>query len=88
MKRWVGADEGRRQAGESSALKGKGRGEFTSLLILNLLSPGFPISANGSPSTQLEEGMATHSSILACRIPWTEKLGGLQSLGLQRVGYD
>ena len=33
----------------------------------------------------LEEGMATHSSILVSRIPWTEKLGGLQSLGLQRV---
>ena len=30
----------------------------------------------------LEEGMATHSSILAWRIPWTEKPGGLQSLGL------
>ena len=31
----------------------------------------------------LEEGMATHSSILAWRIPWTEKLGGLQSIGSQ-----
>ena len=30
---------------------------------------------------RLEEGMATHSSILAWRIPWTEKLGGLQSKG-------
>ena len=36
----------------------------------------------------LEEGMATHSSILAWRIPWTEKPGGLQSMGLQRVRYD
>ena len=36
----------------------------------------------------LEEGMATHSSILAWRIPWTEKAGGLQSMGLQRVGHD
>ena len=34
----------------------------------------------------LEKGMATHSSILAWRIPWTEEPGGLQSLGLQRVG--
>ena len=32
----------------------------------------------------LEEGMATHSSILAWRIPWTEELGGLQSTGSQR----
>ena len=31
----------------------------------------------------LEEGMATHSNILAGRIPWTEKPGGLQSTGLQ-----
>ena len=36
----------------------------------------------------LEEEMATHSSILAWRIPWTEKPGGLQSVGLQRVRHD
>ena len=36
----------------------------------------------------LEEELATHFSILACRIPWTEKPGGLQFLGLQRVGHD
>ena len=34
----------------------------------------------------LEKGMATHSSILAWRIPWTEEPGGLQSMGSQRVG--
>ena len=34
----------------------------------------------------LQEGMATHSSILAWRIPWTEEPGGLQSMELQRVG--
>ena len=36
----------------------------------------------------LEEGMATHSSILAWRIPWTEKPGRLQSIGSQRAGLD
>ena len=36
----------------------------------------------------LEKEMATHSSILAWRIPWTEELGGLQSTELQRVGND
>ena len=36
----------------------------------------------------LEEEMATHSSILAWRIPWTEEPGGLQSMGSQRVGHD
>ena len=35
-----------------------------------------------------EEGMATHSSVLAWRIPWTEKPVRLQSSGLQRVGHD
>ena len=35
-----------------------------------------------------EKEMATHSSILARRIPWTEEPGGLQSTGSQRVGYD
>ena len=36
----------------------------------------------------LEEGIATHSSILAWRILWTEEPGGLQSMGSQRVGHD
>ena len=36
----------------------------------------------------LEKGMATHSSILAWEIPWTEEPGGLQSMGSQRVGHD
>ena len=36
----------------------------------------------------LEKGMATHSSILAQRIAWTEEPGGLQSMGSQRVGHD
>ena len=36
----------------------------------------------------LEEGMATHSSILAWRIPWTEEPGRLPSMGLQRVKHD
>ena len=36
----------------------------------------------------LEEQMATHSSILAWEIPWTEEPGSLQSIDLQRVGHD
>ena len=35
-----------------------------------------------------EKEMVTHSSILAWRIPWTEKSGGIQSMGSQRVGHD
>ena len=36
----------------------------------------------------LEKEMAIHSSILAWEIPWTEAIGGLQSMGLQRIGHD
>ena len=36
----------------------------------------------------LEKGMAAHSSILACRIPWTEEPDGLQSMDSQRVGHN
>ena len=42
------------------------------------------LDGKGSP----EVGMATHSSILAWKIPWTEATDGLQSIGLQRVGHD
>ena len=41
-----------------------------------------------SQEDPLEKEMATHSSILAWRIPWMEEPGGLQSKGLQRVGHD
>ena len=40
------------------------------------------------PEDLLEKGMATHPSILAWRIPWTEEPGGLQSTALQRVRHD
>ena len=36
----------------------------------------------------LEKGMATHSSNLAWRVPWTEETDGLWSIGLQRVGHN
>ena len=36
----------------------------------------------------LEKEMATHSSILAWKIPWTEETAGLQSMASQRIGYD
>ena len=59
---------------------------------------GFPGGSDGKASAcnvgdlgwddPLEEGMATHSSILAWRIPWTEEPGGLQSIGSQRVRHD
>ena len=48
---------------------------------------GDPGSAPGWEDL-LEEGQATHSSILAWKIPWTEEPGGLWSLGLQRVRHN
>ena len=38
--------------------------------------------------TYIEKAMATHSSVLAWKIPWSEEPGGLQSMGSQRVGHD
>jgi len=41
-----------------------------------------------SQEDPLEKGMATHSSVLAWKISWTEELGQLQSMGSQRVGHN
>ena len=51
--------------------------------------PGGPVVKDSLPMQDpLEEGMATHSSVLAWRIPWTGEPSGLQSMGSQRVGHD
>ena len=78
-------------------------GTFTSHNLandtLNMSFPGGSDSKNPRAMQQtqvqslgqedpLEKGMATHSSSLAWRIPWTEEPGGLQSMGSQRVGLD
>ena len=69
------------------------------LLCMTILVSGFPGGSDSEESTynmgdlgsiprlgrSLEKGMATHSSILAWRIPWTEEPGRLQSTGSQRV---
>ena len=46
-----------------------------------------PVQSLGQEAP-LEEGMTTHSSILAWRVSWTEEPGGLESMQLQRVGHD
>ena len=68
------------------------------IIVRNLEFPGGLVVKN--PPAMLEtwvrsldwedplEGMATHSSILAWRIPWTEENGGLQSMGSQRVRHN
>ena len=70
--------------------------------MMAILSEGFPGDSDSQESAcsagdlgsvpgsenPLEKGVATHSSILAWRIPWTEEPSQLQSMGSQRVGYD
>ena len=54
------------------------------------IAMGFSESCLSSLSIQIDKitEMATHSSILAWKIPWREEPGGLQSMGSQRVGHD
>ena len=66
---------------------------------LTPVTPGMAQMVKNPPATQetwvwslgredpLEEGMATHYSILAWRIPWTEEVGRLQFMGSQRIGH-
>ena len=69
----------------------QGRASEVALVVKNLPASTRDIRNTSSvPASgrSLEEGMATHSSILAWRIPWTEDPGRLQSTGLQRVRHD
>ena len=55
-----------------------------------LMAKNLPVNAGDvkdllGQEDPLEEGMATHSCILAWKIPWTEELGGPHSIGLQRI---
>ena len=54
----------------------KGSIQEEDITIVNIYSP------------KMEKAMATHSSTLACKIPWTEEPGRLQSMGLLRVRHD
>ena len=63
------------------------------LFVLPNFALGFPGGSDSKDSTcnagyPLEKGMATHSTILALRIPWTEEPGGLQTMGSQGVRHD
>ena len=79
------------------AAEWEGRGTGSRFCFSQTLggSAGKDSACNGEDSgsipgleNPLEKGMATHSSILAGRIPWTEEPGGLQSTGSQRVRHD
>ena len=60
---------------------------FESLLSV-LLGTYSEVESQDQTANLSEKEMATHSSILAWRTPWTEEPGGLQSIGLQRLRHD
>ena len=68
-----------------SALEGYGRSSLVAQMVKCLPAMWETWVQSLGWEDPLEKGMATHSSILAYRIPRTEELGGLQSMGLQRV---
>ena len=57
-------------------------------MIAEAVSPSKSLTPPGLDPSILEKEMATHSSILAWKIPWMEEPGRLQSMGLQRVGHE
>ena len=65
----------------------KWRAFLVAQMVKNLLAMQKTRVRSLHQKDSLEEGMATHSSILAWRIPWTEEPGGLQSVGSQRVRH-
>ena len=97
---WVRA--GRMRARGSWHRESQARLKSLRFLSHILILVGFPGGSDGKESAcnagdvgsipglgrLLEKGMASHSNILVWRIPWTEELGGLQSMGLQRVRND
>ena len=64
------------------------RASLAALMVKNLPAMWETQVRSLGQEDPLEKGMATHSSILAWRIPWTEEPGGLQSMGLRRAGHD
>ena len=63
-------------------------GDYVTQLVKNLPAMRETCVQSLNWEDPLEKGKATHSSNLAWRIPWTGEPGGLQSMGLQRVGRD
>ena len=55
---------------------------------MHILRTTYKAVTNVKVNLKVEKAMASHSSTLAWQIPWTEEPGGLQSMGLRRVGHD
>ena len=67
---------------------GGNRGSLVVQIVKNLPAMQKTRVCSLGQEDSLEEGMATHSSILAWRIPWREEAGGLESVGSQRVRHN
>ena len=79
------------QISSTGSLNNQSRASQVALVVKNLPANAGDVREVGSiPGSGRSPGggMATHSSILAWRIPWTEEPGGLQSMGSQRVRHD
>ena len=63
-------------------------GEFRASLVVQMVKNLPALQEIWVQEDPLKKRTATHSSVLAWRIPWTEEPGGLQSMGSQRVGHD
>ena len=63
-------------------------GEFRASLVVQMVKNLPALQEIWVQEDPLKKRMATYSSVLAWRIPWTEEPGGLQSMGSQRVGHD
>ena len=74
--------------GVPSTVRGFPSGSVVKNPPANIGNAGNMGSIPGLERSLVGGGMAAHSSILAWRIPWTEELGGLWSIGLQRVGHE
>ena len=70
------------------AMYGKPGASPAALMVKNTAANAGGLALIPGLGRPLEERMATHSSIPAWRIPWTEEPGGLWPLGLQRAGHD
>ena len=66
----------------------KGGASLVAQMVKNLPAKQETLVQSLGPDDPLKKGMATHSSILAWKIPWTEEPGWLQAMGSQRVGHD
>ena len=82
---WVGKSPWRRTLATHSSIP---RTSLVAQIVRNLSAMWETWVQSPGQENPLEKGMATHSSILPWRIPWTEEPGRLQSMGLQRVGRD